>query len=69
LISRSFLIEYIYNPVTTEYPRVTTISDLPIRTFGVYPLYLKATNTFRQVRTFLLRFVVIDIEPFTIILG
>jgi hypothetical protein len=69
LINCSFLIEYMYNPTTIEYPRVTTISDLLIRTFRVCPLYFKATNTFRQVYTFLLRFVVVDIEPFTIILG
>jgi hypothetical protein len=44
LISSSFLVEYKYTPKAIKSPRVTTISNLPIRIVRIYPLYFKVVD-------------------------
>ena len=69
LISRSFLEEHSQLEQYTECPSLTAVSNLPIPTFGIYPLYLKTRDALGYEHTYLLRFIVADIAPFTLILG
>ena len=69
IISRSFFKEHSLLEQFTKYPGFATVRNLPILTFRVYPLYIKTYNTLGYKYTYLLRFVVANITPFTIILG
>ena len=69
LISRSFLEEHSQLEQYTKCPSLTAVGNLPIPTFGVYPLYLKTRDALGYEHTYLLRFIVADIAPFTLILG
>ena len=69
LISRSFLEEHSQLEQYTECPGLTAVGNLPVPTFGVYPLYLKTRDALGYEHTYLLRFIVADIAPFTLILG
>ena len=69
LIDYSFLDKNLKLEEFTDFPSLTAVSNLPIRTFGIYPLYIRTYNTLGDKYLFVLRFVIADITPFTIILG
>lgn len=69
LISRSFLAEHSLEQSFSGCLGLTSVGDVPIPTYGVCPLYFRARDALGYEHTFLLRFVVADIEPFTILLG
>ena len=69
LISRSFLAEHSQLEQYTMCLSLTAVGNLPISTFRVYPLYLRTRDALGYKHTYLLRFIIADIKPFTIILG
>jgi transposase InsO family protein len=69
MISRNFLAKYTQLTELTECPGFAAVGNVPVITYGVCPLYIRARDYWGYERTYLLRFVVADIEPFTILLG
>jgi hypothetical protein len=68
LIDRSFLDKNTKLEEFTNFPGLTAVSNLPIRTFSICPLYIRTRNTLGDEHLFILRFIVADIMPFTMIL-
>jgi hypothetical protein len=69
LINKSFLAESAKLEKFSNFPSLTAIGNLPIPTYGMCPLYAKARNALGYEHTYLLRFVVADIDPFTVLLS
>jgi hypothetical protein len=69
LIDYSFLDKNTKLEEFTDFPGLTAVSNLPIYTFSIYPLYIRTHNALGDKHLFVLRFVIADITPFTIILG
>jgi len=69
LIDYSFLDKNIKLEEFTDFPSLTAVINLPIRTFSICPLYIYTCNALGDEHLFVLRFVVADIMPFTMILG
>jgi hypothetical protein len=69
LINKSFLAESTKLEKFSDFPSLTAVSNLPIPTYSICPLYAKTRNALGYKYTYLLRFVVADIDPFIVLLS
>ncbi len=69
LIDRRFLAKHAQLEEFSDAPGLTAVGNIPIPTFGVCRLYVKVRDATGHLHSSLLRFVVADIAPFTILLG
>jgi len=54
LINKSFLTESTKLEKFSDFPSLTTVSNLPIPTYSIYPLYAKTCNSLGYEYTYLL---------------
>jgi hypothetical protein len=69
LINKSFLAKSTKLEKFSDFPSLTAISNLPISTYSIYPLYTKTRNTLGYKYIYLLQFVVTDINLFIVLLS
>ena len=69
LIDRRFLAKYVQLKEFSNTPRLTAVGNIPIPTFSIYCLYVKVRDATGYLHSSLLRFIIADIAPFTILLG
>jgi hypothetical protein len=69
LINKSFLAESAKLEKFSNFPSLTAISNLPIPTYSICPLYVKTCDALGYEYIYLLRFVVADIDLFTVLLS
>lgn len=69
LIDKSFIAENVKLEESTVFPGLTAISNLPIRTFSIYPLYIKTRDTLGHKYIYILCFIVANIMLFTVLLS